>query len=442
MQARIDTEVNWSRRVWRISGPVILSNLSIPLLGAVDTAVMGHMPGPSYVGAVAVGALIFNVFYWIFGFLRMGTTGFAAQAHGAEDAVERAAVIWRAALVGGVLGLGLIVLQWPLGLLAFAVIDPSAEVTALGERYYDLRIWGAPATLITYAISGWLLGIDRAGHVLAVQLTLNGLNIALNLFFVLGLGMTVEGVALGTVIAEYTAVTLGLVLVWRRLRPEQVLVSRHRLFARARLLALFRVNRDIMIRTACLQTAFVLFTAIGARMGDVTLAANAILINLLQFTSYGLDGFAHAAEALAGQAFGARRRSSFRRAAWVSSLWAAGAAVAVSLLFWLAGEAILSLYTNQDPVLRQAGTYMPWMVAMPLVAVASYQLDGVFIGATRTVAMRNAMIASLLVYLAVLAVAVPLWGNHGLWFSMVSLMLARAATLAVRWPALERTVEG
>lgn len=442
MQARDEVAVNWSRRVWRISGPVILSNLSIPLLGAVDTAVMGHMPGPAYVGAVAVGALIFNVFYWIFGFLRMGTTGFAAQAHGAEDAVERAAVIWRAGLVGACLGLGLIVLQVPLGLAAFAVIDPSAEVTALGERYYDLRIWGAPATLITFAVSGWLLGIDRAGHVLAVQLTLNGLNIALNLYFVLGLGMTVEGVALGTVIAEYTAVTVGLLLVWRRLRPQQVLVSRHRLFARERLLALFRVNRDIMVRTACLQTAFVLFTAIGARMGDVTLAANAILINLLQFTSYGLDGFAHAAEALAGQAFGARRRQAFRRAAWVSSLWAAGAAAAVSLLFWLAGGAILSLYTNQADILRQASIYMPWMVAMPLVAVASYQLDGVFIGATRTVAMRNAMIASLLVYLAVLVVAVPLWGNHGLWFSMVCLMLARAATLAVRWPALERTVEG
>ncbi len=430
------------RRVWRLSGPIILSNLSVPLLGAVDTAVMGHQPDAAFIGAVAVGALIFSIVYWGFGFLRMGTTGFTAQADGAGDDAELRATLARPMLLAGAIALAILLLQWPIAEIAFSLIDPSDSVESLGRIYFGIRIWGAPATLMTYALLGWLLGVSRARDVLLLTVTLNGINIALTLFLVLELDWGIAGAAWGTLIAEYLALALGFGLAFSELRRRGGRWEMPRILDRPRLTALFRVNIDIFIRTLCLETAFAVFLAISAKFGDTRLAGNAILMQLQTFMSYGLDGFAHAAEVLAGGAYGARNRAAFRRMVEISTLWAAVLSGAVCLAYFLFGETILALFTDLPEVRAAARSYLPWLALSPIVSVWSFQLDGIFIGATRTGEMRNAMLASLLVFLVSAALLVPLLENHGLWLAFLIFMLARAVTLGCYYPRLERAVEG
>jgi MATE family multidrug resistance protein len=432
----------WHRRVWRIAGPIMLSNISVPLLGAVDTAVMGHMPSLAYLGAVAVGAMIFNFLYWGFGFLRMATTGFAAQAAGAGELGELRLILLRAGLLGCVIALCLIVLQGPIERLAIFVIDASPAVSEGARVYYEIRIWGAPATLVTYVLLGWLLGLQNARAVLWLQLTLNGLNIALKLFFVFGLGMTIDGVALATLISEYVALGLGLVIVWRSLRRQGALRRAGRLLDPAHLIALLRVNFDIFLRTLCLIVSFSLFTALSARQGDLTLAANAVLLQLLHFASYGLDGFAHAVETLTGGAVGAKSRPAFRAAVRVSGLWALATALAMALVFWALGPEIVWLFTDLADVRAASEQYLGWLIVLPLVGVWSYLLDGIFIGAMRTAALRNAMLVSTAAYLAVLWLALPALGNDGLWLSLLLFLAARGLTLAACYRSLERSLDG
>jgi MATE family, multidrug efflux pump len=427
------------RRVWRLAGPIILSNLSVPLLGAVDTAVVGHLPDAAYVGAVAVGATIFNFLYWGFGFLRMGTTGFAAQAYGAGDREELAAVLTRALLLALGLGLALWALQLPIRHLALMLIEASPRVAALAGQFFQVRIWSAPATLANYALLGWLLGTQRPRTALALQVFMNGLNILLNLLFVLGFHWGVRGVAGATVLAEYAAVGLGLLLVARAL-PRPLRLERRRILDRGRLIALIRVNRDIFIRTLCLVLAFAYFTARGAAMGDVLLAANAVLLNFQSLTAYALDGFAHAAEILVGSAVGARDRPGFSAAVRAATLSAALLAIGFSGIYAVAGDALIALFTNLAPVREAAHVFLPWLMLSPLLSVWSFQLDGVFIGATRTVEMRNGMIIALACYLAAALLLVPLLGNHGLWLALMVLMVARAVPLALWYPRILRSL--
>ena len=415
----------------------MVSNVSTPLLGAVDTAVMGHLPDPAYIGGVAIGAMLFNFLFWGFGFLRMGTTGFTAQAQGAGDVGElRAALIRPLVLAVGLGGL-LIALQAPIGAFAFAVLDASARVETLAGDYFAVRIWSAPFALVNYALLGWLLGVQRSGAVLLLQIGLNGTNIALDLLFVVGFGWGIEGVALASLLAEMGAAGFGLLLVRRSLFGP---LDRRRIFAGDRLLALLRVNVDILIRTLCLITAFAYITARSAEMGDIILAANAILLQFQSFIAYGLDGFAHAVEVLAGSALGARSRSAFRQAVKVSTLWALGAAILATMVLGLAGRPAIALFSNIAEVRAAAATYLPWIVASPLVSVWSYLLDGVFIGATRTAEMRNAMIASLAAFLAACWLLIPALGNHGLWLAFLLLMAARGVSLGAFYPRLERAV--
>ena len=421
------------RRVWRLAGPIILSNLSVPLLGAVDTAVMGHQPDAAFVGAVAVGALIFSIAYWGFGFLRMGTTGFTAQADGAGDDAELRATLARPLLLALAIAAGLLLLQWPIAELSFSLVDPSAAVEELGRVYFYVRIWGAPATLMTYALLGWLLGVSRARDVLLLTVATNSVNIALTLFFVLSLEMGIAGAALGTIVAEYLGLALGFFLAFSELKRRGGTWDRGRILNRERLLALFRVNRDIFIRTLCLEAVFAVFLSVSAKFGDTRLAGNAILLHLQTFMAHGLDGLAHAAEVLAGSAFGARDRSKFRKVVMISTVWAAGLALTISAVYVVFGESILSLFTDLPEVREAAVAYLPWMAVSPLICVWSFQLDGIFIGATRTAAMRNAMVASLLA---------PTLGNHGLWLAFLIFMAARAATLGAYYPRLEADVEG
>ncbi|MBK1670548.1 MATE family efflux transporter [Rhodovibrio sodomensis] len=429
-----------AQSVWRLAVPIILSNLSTPLLGAVDTAVMGHLPDATYVGAVAVGAMVFSFLYWGFGFLRMGTTGFTAQAYGAGDRDELRATLGRPLLLAVLLGAVLIAVQTPIGGLAFWLVETSPQVEGFAREYYAIRIWSAPFALTNYAVLGWLLGTQRARTALVLQVVLNGTNALLDLAFVYGLGWTIAGVAAASLIAEIVAAGLGLSICAVLLRRAGGRWAWNRIADRARLTELFRVNRDIFLRTLSLIFAFAYFTAKGAEMGETRLAANAILMQLQQFLSFGLDGFAHAAEILAGNAIGAKDRPGFRRACRAATLSALALALFAALVFALAGPGIVRLFTDIEDIRSVAGDYLPWMVLSPFVSVWPFMLDGIFIGATRTTAMRNAMLVSLAIYLAACWTLIPLFDNHGLWASLLVFMAARGLTLGWYFPALARSV--
>ncbi|MBL6932095.1 MAG: MATE family efflux transporter [Rhodospirillales bacterium] len=430
-----------NRDVWHLAAPIILSNVSVPLLGAVDTAVVGHLPGPQYIGAVAIGALIFSFIYWGFGFLRMGTTGFCAQALGAKDNDEVRSVLARAILAAIGLSLLVLVLQWPIKELAFGLLDASGQVEELAREYYQIRIWSAPAALVNYALVGWFIGIRNTRAALVMQLVMNGLNIFLDLWFVMGLDLGVAGVAWATLISEVVAIGVGLILARRNLLKIGGHWVKSHILNSDRLAQMLAVNRDIFIRTLCLQAAFALFTAQGAKMGDAVLAANAILLNFQSIMAYALDGFAHAVEALAGGFLGAKDRNGFRQAVKTSSLWALVFAVIFSLAYAIFGGQLVDLMTNLEDIRALARDYMPWMILTPLLSVWSFQLDGIFIGATRTADMRNAMLFSLAIYGLALALLVPTLGNHGLWAAFAVLMIARAVTLGLYYPDLEKSVE-
>lgn len=413
----------------------------MPLVGAVDTAVVGHLPDPIYIGAVALGAIIFNFLFWGFGFLRMGTTGFVAQAYGAGDIDEVRATLARALLLAVGLGVVVVVLQFPIGLFVFWAFSGSVELESLANSYYAIRVWSAPATLANYAILGCLIGIQNTRAVLALQLVLNITNVLLDLLFVLALGWGVQGVALASVISEFVALAFASWLVMRNFNRLGGQWARSRIVDISKLKALLHVNINIFIRTLCLIFAFSYFIAIGTKMGNITLAANAVLLHLQHFLAYGLDGFAFAVESLAGSAYGARNRGAFRTAVRVTTIWALIVAGLFTVLYAVLGSSIISVITGIEPVRLAAADYLIWLLVSPVLSVWSYQLDGIFIGATRSVEMRNGMVLSLLVYLLAIWLFVPLLGNHGLWLSLMIFMVTRAITLGLWYPRIERSMQ-
>lgn len=427
------------RRVLAIALPIVLSNATVPLLGAVDTGVVGQLGQAAPLAAVGMGAVILATFYWIFGFLRMGTSGLAAQARGAGDGAEAGAILVRGLLVGLLAGLGFTLVHRLLFAGAFQIAPATPEVERLAGLYLGIRIWGAPATIGLYAITGWLIAMERTRAVLVLQVWMNGLNILLDLWFVLGLGWGVGGVAVATLIAEWTGLALGLWLCRSGL-TRQVLGDRARLFDRARVTRMISVNSDIMVRSVILQGAFTSFVFLGARFGEVTQAANQVLLQFLEITAYALDGFAFAAEALVGQAVGAGSRAGLRRASVLTSQWGAGGAVLCGLAFWFGGPWVIDLLTTEPNVRTAARGWLIWVAAAPVVGITCWMLDGIFIGATRTREMRNAMLVTLLVYGPVLAFLPMVWGNHGLWAALMVLLVVRAITLGRLYPALERSV--
>jgi MATE family multidrug resistance protein len=420
------TEVTHGR-MWRIAGPIVLSNATVPLLGAVDTGVVGQLGQAAPIGAVGLGAVILATLYWVFGFLRMGTSGLAAQAQGAGDGAERAAVLMRALIVGLAAGLGLIVLQVALVAGAFTLAPASAEVEALTRQYLAIRIWGAPATIALYAVTGWLVGVERTRAVFLLQLWINGLNICLDLWFVLGLGWGVPGVAAATLIAEWTGLVLGL---WfcRDAFGAVLAAAWSRLGDRAALLTMFAVNRDIMIRSVALQLCFTLFVFLGARHGDVTLAANQVLLQFLGILSYALDGFAFAAETLVGQAIGARAAREVRQAIRLALAWTFWSGVILGLGFWLVGPWLIDLMTTAPEVRAEARHYLPWIVAAPLMGALAWAYDGIYIGALLTQEMRRLMLIAAAAYVVAIGVFWPL-GNHGLWAAMMILFAVRSGLM-------------
>ncbi|WP_298431224.1 MATE family efflux transporter [uncultured Jannaschia sp.] len=429
------------RRVLKIALPVVLSNATVPILGAVDTGVVGQMGEAAPIGAVGIGAVILSAFYWLFGFLRMGTTGLAAQAVGAEDEAELAAILSRALLIAGAAGLALIALQAGLFAAAFRVSPAESAVEDMARDYMAIRIWSAPAAIAVYGITGWLIAQERTGAVLAVQLAMNGANILLDLWFVLGLGWGVPGVAWATFIAEWSGAALGLWLC-RRAFAGAAWRSVERVFDGARVRRMASVSGDILIRSILLQATFVSFLFFGADLGTVTLAANQVLLQFLSITAFALDGFAFAAEALVGRFFGAGDRARLRRAVVLSGVWGLGMAAALALAFGLGGASLVALMTTSPEVRGAAADYLPWTALAPLLGVWPFMLDGVFIGATRSRDMRNMMIVSFAIYLGAVAVLLPAFANHGLWAALMVSFVARGITLGARYPALERAAEG
>jgi MATE family multidrug resistance protein len=427
------------RAVLAIAIPVMLSNLSTPLTGVVDTAVVGRIPGAAPIGAVAAGSLVFTFLFWAFGFLRMGTTGLTAQAHGAQDRDELRATLGRALLVALAAGMSLILLQWPIRAGAFAMLGASREVERLALGYFDVRIWAAPAALANYAILGWLIGLGRTDLGLIVQLFLNVTNMLLAILLVLILGWGVRGVALATVLAEYGATGVGCLIAARHLRALGGAWSLAGLLAPERLQRVMTVNLDIMIRSLALLAVFVWFTSNGARQGDAILAANAVLMHLVSLSAFFLDGMAFAAESLVGQAVGASRRAGLIRAARVTTAWATAVACMLSLVLSVCGVPIIDALTVDAEVRHTASRYLPWAAGVPLMGVWAFQLDGIFIGATRTADMRNAMLLSLAIFLAGWWLLRPL-GNHGLWAALYVSYLARLGTLLWYYPRLVRDV--
>jgi MATE family multidrug resistance protein len=425
-------------KVWALAWPIILSNVTTPLLGIVDTAVVGRLPGPQYIGAVAVGAVAFTSVFWLFGFLRMGTSGFAAQANGADERNEVLAVLARAVLLAIALGLIMVLLRQPIWSLAAYFLSTSERVSELAGQYFLIRSWTAPAALTNYAVLGWLIGMQRTRMALLLQVWLNGVNIILDLVFVVGLDMGVPGVAWATLIGEYTAAILGLGLAWRIIRPSRGQWRDARIADLARLRAFFSANLDIMIRTASLIASFFVFTRIGAQFGDLTLAANAVLMQLVHFMAFGLDGFAFAAEALVGTALGARRLPDLRRAVIASTVWAFVIALGFSLVYALAGTSIIALITTLPEVRAAAEAYLPWVMLYPLLAVWCFQLDGIFIGATQTAEMRNSMVLAMAGFMTAAWFLPGIWGNHGLWLSLNILSVLRFTGLAAYYRRIER----
>ena len=418
------------RRVWALAAPMILSNISVPLVALVDSTVIGHLPHAHQLGAVAVGASLYIFLAWMMGFLRMGTTGFAAQAAGRNDGNALRQILLQGLLLALLLSLFLGAIAIPFSGVALSVMQPSTELHELTLDFFHTRLFGLPAALACYALVGWFLGAQNARAPLAILLTTNLINIVLNVWFVLGLDWGVVGSARASVIAEWSGALLGLWLTRGALRayPGKLVWAALRVWLNWK--PLLGVNRDIFIRSLLLQSVFFAITVQGARLGDATVAANALLLNGLLLTAHALDGLAHAVEALCGHAIGARDRTALRRSMVVACGWSLLASVMFALLFVFGGHLFITMQTDIASVRETAFKYLPYLAVLPLIAVWSYLLDGLFIGATRAREMRNAMLISVVIALPV-AWALHGHGNHGLWISFLLFMVLRSVVLCL-----------
>lgn len=424
----------------KLAIPIIIANASVPLLGLVDTAAIGQTASAADLGAIALAALIFSFVYWGFGFLRMGTTGFISQAVGADDQTELHALLFRTIFLGGAIGLLLVLLQKLIGEFSIYLLSASDEIKGLVKDYFYIRIWGAPATLITFSLLGTLIGMGWTKRLLWVQLFLNGLNIIFNITFVVGFGMGVQGIALGTVLAEWLSLFFAGYMVFSKLdlgRPlSRIQELKSTIFDRAKIVALFKVNSDIMIRTFALLSGFAWFANQGAKFGDYTLAANHVLLQFVTLSAFFLDGFAHVVEMLAGKAFGARNKVIFIFQVRQSSVLAGVTAVILALTVFLFSDMAIPLLTKDIKIQAIASTYKNYAALYILFSFVAFQLDGVFIGVTKSKEMRNATIAAFLAFIAVALILAHYYGNTGLWIAFVFYVVIRGVALAFYYPKI------
>lgn len=423
--------------------PIILANAAVPTLGLVDTAIIGNVGTTAQLGAIALGAIIFSFVYWSFGFLRMGTTGFSAQAAGAGNEAEVRATLARALLIAFAIGIGLIILQRPLAGLAFLLLDGSSEVEAVARDYFLVRIWGAPATLATFALLGILIGLGCSRILLGLQLLLNGLNVALDVYFAGVLDMGATGIALGTAIAEWITCLLAMLVIYRILRrrhqDNEAFWAWSRIVDPVKIKYTLTANTDILIRTLTLVFGFAWFANQSARFGDHVLAANHILLQFISFSAFFLDGYAFVIESLVGTALGARQRSQFRIVVLQSSQLAVATAAALALGIFLLGDTALYFLTDIPEVRHVAASLLPWSALYVLLAVAAFQLDGIFIGATRTREMRDASLLSITAFLLAWWPLTIFFGVVGLWWAFIIYVVARALALALYCPRIIQT---
>ncbi len=426
------------RKIWQIAGPMILANISVPLLGMVDTAVMGHLNAPHFLGAVAVGSLIFSFLFWSFGFLRMATTGLISQAIGYSDPEHhhQQQLLQRTLLLAFFIASLLLVFQSPLSHLAFYAMGASDLVTHYGQEYFSIRIWSAPAILANYVILGCLIGLSATRSALVLVLTINIVNIVLDLLLVNVFHMAVEGVALASVLAEYR----GLIISYRLLKIHHIkilpLKFKFSFKPDYELRRLLKLHGNIFIRTLCLMFSFAFFMAQSAKQGDIVLAANAVLLHFITFMAFFLDGFANATEVITGNAIGNKDRAQLKQGLTYTALWSGVIATLFSFSYYLCGPTIINFLTTIPSVITAANEYLIWLVIAPVIGVWSYLFDGLFIGATRSTEMRNTMLFSTLIcYL-------PAWyffqglGNHGLWLAIIIFFASRAISQACYLPKI------
>ncbi len=424
--------------VLALAWPMILSNLSQPLLGLVDTAILGHLPSPAYLSAVALGASILSITLWSMGFLRMGTTSLAARAYGRRDEAEQERLLVHSALLALALGLLLVILRTPLTSLALTLMQPSATTAPLAASYCHIRLLSAPLALSNLVIMGWFIGRQNTRVPLLILITTNVLNLLLDMAFIWGLGLNSDGAAWATVCADGLGWLLALALVLRQKPQLWTLFQRHTSLRLEPYRSLFVINRHLFIRTLCLLLTIAFFTSQGAQMGDSILAANAIIFQLLMLTSYGLDGIAHASEAMVGQATGAGDANRTKAVIVTSGFWSALIALCMSLLFAVNPPWLIGLFTDIPAVRDTLSEYYAWVMVLPLASVGAYWLDGVFIGSGRTKTMQNTMLACCFGIFFPLWWLTQSWHNHGLWLAFTVFNLSRGVSLALFSPTLYR----
>lgn len=428
------------RQILHIALPSIVSNITVPLLGLADVTIVGHLGATAYIGAIAVGGMLFNMAYWLFGFLRMGTSGLTAQAYGRGDRTATSLALVRSLAVAFAIAALLIALHAPLSDVAFRLIGCTPGVEALARRYFEILIWGAPAVLGLYGLAGWFIGMQNAYAPLYVAVVQNVVNIAASTLLVFGLGWRVEGVAAGTLIAQYAGLLMAVAWWWRGYRRDAAGVSLRAVADRAAFGRFFAVNRDIFLRTLCLIAVTTFFTSAGAAAGDLTLAANALLMQLFMLFSYVMDGFAYAGEAIAGRSVGAADRAAFAATTRRLMGWGLGLALAFTLAYAAAGGGLLSLLTSDAAVVGTARAYLPWAIAIPLAGFAAFIFDGIFVGATATGFMLLSMAAASAVFFLVYFTLSDTMGNHALWLAFVSYLAARGAVEALCQPRVASRV--
>lgn len=413
-----------NREILRLAIPNILSNISVPLLSTVDTALMGRL-SELHIGAVGLGAMIFNFIYWNFGFLRMGVTGMTAQAYGRADRTGLAVVLGQAGVVVFSVAAMILLLQLPIGRLGFQLMNVEGEQYDLVKEYFYIRVWAAPATLASYALMGWFFGMQNAIYPLVLTIAVNAVNIALSYYLVHFQGMDVDGVAWGTLIAQYFGLVLGFFLLFYRYRSYFSAFKRALVFQWSAFKEFIRINADIFLRTLCLTLAFGFFYSKSSAGGEMILAVNVILLQFLNWTSYGVDGFAFASESLVGKYKGKGNRRQTYRAVYYSFAWGMGLALTYSLIYWFFGPALLRVFTDQPDVIAATRPFLFWMVVFPILSTPCYLWDGIFIGLTASRAMRNSMLLAFGVYLGLYYLWAHTWDNHGLWLMLLIFMMAR-----------------
>ena len=414
-----------NREILQIALPSIVSNITVPLLGLIDAAIVGHLGAASYIGAIAVGGMLFNIIYWIFGFLRMGTSGMTSQAYGQKDEAETMRILARSMGVGMLIALALIILQYPIERIAFTLMKATPEVERLASLYFRICIWGAPAVLGLYSISGWCIGMQNSRFPMYVAITQNIVNILASLVLVYGFGMKIEGVAIGTLVAQYTGLLMAFWL-WtshfKRLLPYVQLRS---LLAKGAIQRFFQVNRDIFLRTLCLVAVTIYFTSAGAAQGEVILAVNTLLMHFFTFFSYIMDGFAYAGEALVGKHLGANDRPALRQMVHQLFVWGIVLSLVFTLIYSIGGKVFLGLITNEQSVITASSAYFYWVLTIPLAGFAAFLYDGIFIGATATRWMLYAMSIATIAFFLIYYGFREAMDNHALWLAFITYLALR-----------------